>query len=154
MRFVPPSSYQAPDLAQYAFEDVSIDELPVQKLVYVPVYSHVYYEGGAPYSLETTLSVRNSDKETAVFLSSVDYFDTRGKLVKKYLEQPIRLNPLQTIEFLVKRQDSTGGSGANFLVHWMADEKSNRPVIEAVMVGTAGTQGISFVRPGVELTTR
>ena len=132
--------------------NVVLDELPVRQLVYVPVYSHVYYQGGSPYSLETTLSIRNTDFDEAVYLKSVKYFDTSGKLVKTHLDRAIKLAPLQTIEFLVERQDSSGGSGANFLVEWWAERQVDKPVIEAVMVGTVGTQGICFGRTGIEIS--
>ena len=151
-QFVPPRSYEPPNLANYAAGDTDIAALPLRQLVYVPVYSHVYFEGGAPYLLETTLSIRNIDPDQAIYLTSVDYFDTDGKLVNTYLDQTIRLGPLQTIEFLVERRDSTGGSGANFLIEWLGERDSNKPLIEAVMVGTAGTNGISFGRTGIEIS--
>jgi len=121
-------------------------------VVYVPVYSHVYYQGGSPYQLETTLSIRNTDLDQAIYLNSVDYFDTSGKLVKTYLDRPIRLRPLQTIEFLVERRDSSGGSGANFLVAWLSELQVDKPLVEAIMVGTAGTQGICFARTGIQIS--
>ncbi len=149
--FVPPRSYQPPSVDEQSVGDVDVATLPLQQLVYVPVYSHVYFQGGSPYSLEVTLSVRNTDTEDALYVKTVDYYDTSGKRVKSYLEQPIRLAPLQTIEFLVERRDSSGGSGANFLVDWCGDNELNKPLIEAVMVGTGGTQGICFSRGGVDI---
>ena len=152
LQHVPPRSYQVPNLEDYSLGDIDVDQLPVRQLVYVPVYSHVYYQGGAPYSLETTLSIRNIDPDQPVYLNSVEYFDTDGKLVKTHLDQAISLGPLQTIEFLVERRDSTGGSGANFIVEWRGESEIEKPLVEAVMVGTAGTQGISFVRSGIEMS--
>ena len=66
--------------------------------------------------------------------------------------QIIELGPLETIEFLVERRDSSGGSGANFLVQWTAETEVDRPLIEAVMVGTAGTLGISFREAGIDVS--
>jgi hypothetical protein len=151
MNYVPPSSYQPPNLDDYALGNLDVTELPVRQLVYVPVYSHVYYEGGAPYSLETTLSIRNIDPDQTIYIATVQYFDTDGKLVKTHLDQTIRLGPLQTIEFLVERRDSTGGSGANFLVEWLGERASARPLVETVMAGTVGAHGISFGRTGIEI---
>ncbi|MGI9455456.1 MAG: DUF3124 domain-containing protein [Aeoliella sp.] len=152
LQYVPPRSYQSPDIEDYAVGDFDVNTLPVRQLVYVPVYSHVYYQGGVPYSLETTLSIRNIDLDQAVYLASVEYFDTSGKLVKTHLDQTIRLGPLQTIEFLVERRDSSGGSGANFLVEWLGERQADKPVVEAVMVGTSGTQAICFGRMGIEVS--
>ena len=99
------------------------------------------------------LSVRNTDMTAPLYLSTVHYYDTNGKLSKKYVDQLIRLEPLQTIEFLVERHDITGGSGANFILEWRAtDAGVQAPFIEAVMVGRSGTNAISFVSPGRTLS--
>lgn len=152
LQYVPPRSYEPPNLQDYAAAGVDVDRLADARSVYVPVYSHVYYQGGAPCLLETTLSIRNIDPDSPVFIDSVEYFDTSGKLVKTYLDELIRLQPLQTIEFLVERRDSSGGSGANFLVQWRGDPMVNPPLIEAVMVGTTGAQGISIERVGIDIS--
>lgn len=151
LNYAPPKRYSAPNLAEYSAGEVTVDALSKRRTVYVPVYSHVYYQGGSAYSLETTLSIRNIDIDQAIYVESVEYFDTDGALAKTHVDRLIKLNPLQTIEFLIERQDSSGGSGANFLVRWGAESDVNRPLIETVMVGTAGTQGISFGRTGIEL---
>ena len=149
LNYVPPSSYKAPDLTDYDAGEVAFAQLPLKKMVYVPVYSHVYFQGGSPYSLETTLSVRNTDPDQPVYLDSIKYFDTSGKLSKTFVDTIIKLEPLQTIEFLIERADSTGGSGANFLVEWAGEDSVSSPLIEAVMVGNSGTQAISFGRSGI-----
>lgn len=147
MKFEPPRSYAAPNLDDYAAADVSVRSLPVHQAAYVPVYSHIYYDGGRPYLLETTLSVRNVDPKRPVYVSAVEYYDTNGKLSKKQVDRLIKLDPLQTIEFLVERHDVAGGSGANFIVEWHAGSgETHAPLIEAVMVGRSGTNAISFVR--------
>ena len=117
--------------------------------VYIPVYSHVYSQGGKPFLLEATLSIRNSDPGNAITIESVRYYNTDGKLIKSYLEKPLRLNPLATAEYLVEQKKIEGGSGANFMVQWVSNKKVNKPVIEAVMVGVEGQTSISFVRSGV-----
>jgi hypothetical protein len=119
----------------------------------VPVYSHVYYDGGRPYLLEATLSIRNTDVRHPVYVRSVRYYDTKGRLVKSHVDRPIRLDPIETIEFLVEVQDTRGGSGANFIVEWFATDQIDEPMVEAVMVGTAGTQGICFSRSGRVLSS-
>ena len=149
VQYEPPRSYTAPNLDEYAAKDVSAASLPVSHTVYVPIYSHIYYDGGRPYLLEATLSVRNTDMKNPLYVNAVHYYDTGGNLSKKYVDQLIRLEPLQTIEFLVERQDVTGGSGANFIVEWRASDASVEvPFIEAIMVGRSGTNAISFVSPG------
>lgn len=116
--------------------------------VYVPAYSHVYHRDGRPHLLTVTLSVRNTSRDKDIRVESVEYYDTKGGLVKSYLEKPLRLKPLATAEFLVERDDTSGGSGANFLVEWSADEPVSHALIEAIMIDTSGNQGISFARKG------
>ena len=152
LSFVPPSRYEKPDLASHA-ANIDSNSFTERQLVYVPVYSHIYYGGGAAYSLETTLSLRNADQDDSVYFSKVDYYDTEGKKVESFLDGPIELKPLETIEFLVERRDSSGGSGANFLVEWLSEDKVDMPLIEAVMVGVTGPNGISFSRQGIEVST-
>jgi len=149
VQYEPPRSYTAPNLDEYAAKDVSAASLPVHHTVYVPIYSHIYYDGGRPYLLEAILSVRNTDMKNPLYVKTVHYYDTSGNLSKKYIDQLIRLEPLQTIEFLVERHDITGGSGANFIVEWRASDATvEPPFIEAIMVGRSGTNAISFASPG------
>ncbi len=121
------------------------------QMVYVPVYSHIYAKGGKPFLLETTLSIRNSDPNEDITIASVGYYDTNGNLIKDYLDKPLLLKPLATVEFLVAQKEIEGGSGANFIVEWISDTMVNKPVIEAVMVGIEGQISISFVRTGVAI---
>ena len=151
LQFGDPTRYETPDLSGLAVDPVELNSLAIQQSVYVPVYSHVYYQGGSPFSLEATLSIRNTDASHPIYVSRVNYFDTSGQLVESFLKQPIRLSPLQTIDFLVANRDNSGGSGANFLVTWMTDQEVNRPLVEVVMVGVDGPRGIAFGREGVEV---
>jgi hypothetical protein len=142
-----PRAFEPPNLANFEAKGVDRDALRVHEAAYLPVYSHIYYDGGRPYMLEITLSIRNIDPNEPVYLSKADYYDTDGRLSKSKIDRLIVLKPLQTIEFLIERHDASGGSGANFIVEWHAADKSvHAPLIEAVMVGRSGTNAISFVR--------
>ena len=151
LNYAPPRRYVPPNLQDYAADETTVAKLTNRQLVYVPVYSHIYYQEGAAYPLETTLSIRNIDTNQPIYIESVEYYDTSGKLAKTQVDQLIKLKPLQTIEFLIERRDSSGGSGANFLVSWGSNGDANKPLIESLMVGTAGAQAISFARTGVEI---
>ena len=122
--------------------------------IYVPAYSHIYYQNQKRrYPLAVTLSIRNTD-EQPLKVTSTRYVGTEGQVLKEYVETPIRLGPLASIEFFVDEQDKSGGLGASFLVEWVAEQPIYGPVVEAVMVGTAGTQAISFVSTGRVLCHR
>lgn len=114
--------------------------------LYVPVYSHVLQgERSRPFNLTATLSVRNADPSNSITVLSADYHDSKGKLIRRYVKDPIRLDPLASTEFIVKESDTSGGLGASFLVRWKSDKQVVAPVVESVMIGTAAAQGISFV---------
>ncbi|HEY9691000.1 MAG TPA: DUF3124 domain-containing protein [Oculatellaceae cyanobacterium] len=129
----------------------NIDEnkIVIGQTIYVPAYSHIYFENQQQsIDLSATLSIRNTDLNNSIIVTSVRYYDTNGKLVKSYLEKPIALTSLASTDFVVERTDKSGGLGANFIVEWVAEKKVSNPVVEAVMISAANTQGISFISPG------
>ncbi|MGV1099572.1 DUF3124 domain-containing protein [Thiovibrio sp. JS02] len=122
--------------------------------VYVPAYSHIYYGNRErPFLLTVTLSIRNIDPKHPVTLSKVAYYETRGKLIRTYLEKPLTLGPLESIRYVVPQRDETGGSGANFIVNWNSDSAVNPPLIESIMIGAESQQGISFTSRGQAIVT-
>jgi Protein of unknown function (DUF3124) len=129
----------------------SAGEVQVSKgqTLYVPIYSHVYSgDKEQPFLLAAILSIRNTDPDKPMTIVSVVYYDTDGKQVKAYLDQPRQLPALASTRFVVPESDTSGGSGAKFIVEWKADVQVTPPVVEAVMIGTKMGQGISFVSQG------
>lgn len=123
--------------------------LSAGQTVYVPIYSHIYSGlKGRPFSLAATLSIRNTDPRHAITLVSVKFYDSDGKLVKAYLDKPAELKAMASTRYILTEADTSGGSGANFLVKWKSNTKVNPPLIEGVMIGTRSGQGISFVSRG------
>ncbi|HSR36031.1 MAG TPA: DUF3124 domain-containing protein, partial [Desulfurivibrionaceae bacterium] len=62
--------------------------------IYVPAYSHIYVgDREHPFLLTVTLSLRNVDTKHKVTLTAVNYYDSLGRLLKKYLPQPLVLKP-------------------------------------------------------------
>ncbi len=126
------------------------------QLLYVPVYSHIYggdHKRGSEILLTATLSLRNTDPEHEVIFTQIDYYDSEGKLIKKYLKKPIQLPPFASTRYIIKESEKEGGSGANFLVRWQAegDQKTHAPLVEAVMISTKAQLGISFTSPAIVL---
>jgi len=120
--------------------------------VYVPVYSNVFSgPRNRPLHLATTLSIRNTDMTASFKVTAIDYYDTGGKLIRRHLERPTIVKPMATIYVHLEEKDTAGGFGANFIVRWQAEAVMNAPVIECVMIGATGGQGISFVSPGQEI---
>jgi hypothetical protein len=127
----------------------------VRRTVYVPVYSSLPMGLDIPQNmvdLAATLSIRNVSPRHPIVLESVRYYDSAGALVRTDLAAPAELRPLASVEFVVKRADTSGGPGANFLVQWSGAADVDEPLIESVMVGRSGNAGISFTSPGRTIT--
>lgn len=120
--------------------------------LYVPVYSNIFSAPKKiPFNLATILSIRNTDMLNSIRILAADYYDTKGKLVRKYYQKPITLAPLESTDIFIPEDDTTGGTGANFIVKWNSQKEVNVPIIESVMIGMKSGQGISFVSPGQEI---
>jgi len=123
----------------------------LNQTVYVPLYSHIYADERSrdkPFNLAATLSIRNTDFKNTCTLKSVDYYDSKGQLLKKYLAQPQTIAPLATATFIVQEAESKGGTGAKFVLLWSAKKAITAPIIESIMIGTKLNQGISFLSRG------
>jgi hypothetical protein len=115
------------------------------QILYVPVYSEIPH-GDREHTLDltVTLSIRNIDRKVAVTVKTVDYYSAAGTLVRSYAQEPRALSPLAAVEFVIKASDRGGGISAGFIVEWESEQPCVPPVVEAVMISTASTQGISF----------
>ncbi|MBN2173855.1 MAG: DUF3124 domain-containing protein [Bacteroidales bacterium] len=119
------------------------------ELIYVPIYSEIFYgDAGKTIELAATLSIHNTDLENLIVIKNINYHDTKGNLIKKFLRQPISLSPLETNNITIDEQDKTGGIGANFIVEWYCQYHVSSPIIEAIMITTQMNQGISFTTTG------
>ena len=113
--------------------------LSTGQTLYLPIYSHIYHgdiNPGTGKPSETLVSVhvsiRSTDPKSAITVRSARYYNTGGVLVKEFLTTPRRIGPLGTHELFVPRSDVSGGSGANFIIEWQADQPANPPVVEAL----------------------
>ena len=97
------------------------------------------------------MSIRNIDPIHQIRITVVDYYETQGKLLRKKIDKPITLNPLESLRYVIPENDKSGGSGANFIVEWYSERPVNQPIIESVMIGAKSGQGISFTSRGREI---
>ncbi|MBC7813216.1 MAG: DUF3124 domain-containing protein [Burkholderiales bacterium] len=130
-----------------------VDESDLQivmgQIVYVPAYGEIYNgDGLQAMQLAVTLAIHNSDTDAPIIIQSVQYFDTDGNLVRDYISDPVEISPLATTGFVVESGDNSGGWGSNFLVEWGAEQPVYEPVIEAIMISTQGTHGVSLISTG------
>lgn len=127
----------------------TVGPLAVERTTYVPIYSSLHLaDHSAPTDLGANLSLRNISEHEPVIVTAVDYYDSAGTLVRRFLEEPAELGPLATAEFFISRLDRSGGSGANFLVRWGLRAPGPDLLVEAVMHGRDGAAGISFITQG------
>ena len=121
-------------------------------VVYVPIYSDIYIDIQNQSSLlAATLSIRNTSFEDSLFLTKIDYYNTTGLKVRSYIDNPISLPPMGTVNYVIEKDDDTGGPGANFIVELNAKNKNVRPLIQAVMIGENGNKGFSFATDGYSI---
>ena len=126
--------------------------LSVGQMLYVPAYSHIYIGNKErPFLLTITLSIRNINEQNNIEITQVDYFESQGHLLKKMVRKSVIIKPLESIRYVIPENDSSGGSGANFIVKWKSNRKVNPPIVESIMIGTMSQQGISFTSRGKEI---
>jgi len=130
----------------------SLTELPrnpsiLRGRVYVPAHSSLI-TGGSRLDFSVSLSIHNVSEKGTLVIERIDYFNVAGQPIEKYLPRSIALKPYGAIEIVIPQEDIRGGLGANFVVDWSSPEKIDEPIIEAVMIGTRGTQGYSFISVG------
>jgi hypothetical protein len=62
-----------------------IPELSNGQTIYVPAYSHIYSgDSERPFLLTVTVSVRNINMKHSITVTTVDYYETQGSLLKKF----------------------------------------------------------------------
>ena len=129
--------------------------------LYLPIYSHLYHGDVNPRTgkpsetlVSTHVSIRNTDPGLSVTIVSARYYNTEGKLLREFLAKPQAIPPLGTFELYVPRSDSSGGSGANFIIDWTAEKPVNPPLIEALHADIREARTLLFVTTARPIQTR
>lgn len=148
-------SAESPESWQHHLKSLDKKDLssyPKRQRVYVPVYSHIYTDDrDRVLNLAETLSVRNTDDVNPLIITSVSYRSNTGKLIRDYVTKPIILDPMAAADFVVRLDDTSGGSGASFTVDFQSSETLNPPLIEAVMISTGSGKNLSFVTRAIAI---
>ena len=119
------------------------------KVVYVPAYAQVFYhQDQRTLSLVPPLSIHSTVPKHSFILRSLRYYSEDGTLLKEYLREPRILSPMATATYGLYPESPNVGIGANAVVEWVSEQKIVKPIIEAVMISTQGTYGVSFISPG------
>ncbi len=135
--------------------------LSAGQTLYLPIYSHLYHgdvhpKTGKPSEtlVSTHVSIRNTDPAAGMKVTSARYYDTNGKLLREYVTAPRAIAPLGTLELYLPRSDSSGGSGANFLIEWSAEKPINAPLVEALHADIREARTLLFVTTARPIRTR
>jgi hypothetical protein len=142
-------AYYPADFSGARATQAELDALQCFLTIYVPAYSHIYWEEGRGVLLSVTLSIRNTSPDDEVVVTFGGYYDTEGQILTEE-DKPTVLEPLQTATHLVKASDERGGAGANFIVR-AGSSKPQAPKLlaEAIMIGKTASGTIAFARSGV-----
>jgi len=130
------------------------EALSAGQTLYLPIYSHLYHgdldRSGKPGETLTSahISIRNTDSNTGLRITSARYYDTNGKLLKEYVPAPRNIPPLGTLELFVPHTDVSGGSGANFIITWSADSPINPVLVEALHADIRASRSVVFITTG------
>jgi hypothetical protein len=112
--------------------------------LYVPCYKS-FISGGLSHDIKATIFLHNTDPNNSINIERIDFYNTSGKLVAKYLQQPLKLNALAATHINVKEPlKGEEGSGAHLIIKWQAENKVVEPLVESWFLGAAGTRGYSF----------
>jgi hypothetical protein len=131
---------------KYHYVKLNKNDIKYIETLYLPIYSDIYYTNGTlRYRLTATVSIRNISQADTAYLLKATYYDSYGKILKEFADSSIMLLPMESFEFVVEESEKEGGAGANFIVEWGALKNANQLIVQSVMIGTGGQQGISFL---------
>ncbi len=115
---------------------------------YVPSYtSHMV--GTHSLDVKPVIFLHNIDQNNPINIVRIDFYNTDGKLVEKYLQNPQKLNANSATRINVKeRLAGEEGLGAHFIIQWQAEKKVVAPIVEVWLIGAVGSRGYSFTSQG------
>jgi len=133
----------------YTYVNLDTATLKYKEIVYVPVYSDIYHlDGTKRFLLTATVSVRNISLKDSAYILNAVYNDSYGKQLRSFTSKTILLKPLESIEYVIEDAEDKGGAGASFILDWGGSRNASQMLIQSVMIGTTGQQGISFTAKG------
>ncbi|APY12530.1 hypothetical protein BWZ22_15470 [Seonamhaeicola sp. S2-3] len=119
---------------------------------YLSIYSQIYSKSDLKtHNLTAMVSLRNTSDTDTIYVLKAEYFDTHGKSIRNYFENPIYLAPMETAEIIIHEIDISGGTGSNFMFDWKIPKNCSEPLFEGIMNSTMGQQGLSFITQGIRV---
>lgn len=116
---------------------------------FLSIYSQIFLRTANDQAeLTSTVSIHNANLKEKIYINKAVYYNTEGDPIRTYFDEPIYINPMETVQIIIDGIDNEGGTGANFVFDWSIEPGSNEPIMEAIMISTYSSQGISFVTTG------
>jgi len=104
-----------------------------------------FMAGTHSFNVRATIFLHNTDPTNSIQITSVDFYNSAGKLVEKYLSQPLTLAPLAATRINVKEPlEGEEGMAAHFIIQWQSEARVVEPLISGLVTGVSGTRGYSF----------
>jgi len=117
------------------------------QVLYMPIYSNIPSNYKHLHNLSAILAIHNTDLNNKITITKADFFNTDGNMVKSFVSAEQSIKPLATVIITIPREDQSG-TGANFIIEWLAEKPVNEPLIESIMIDLSGNLGLSFLSSG------
>ena len=123
--------------------------------LYLPIYAFIQYgnldRSGVAKDIPVSalVSIHNTDLDKPLKVLSARYYSTGGKFLRNFVSSPRNLKPMETLEFLVERNDVVGGSGANFVIQWESEVPVSPPLVQALHIEMQTNRAIVFTTDAV-----
>ena len=81
--------------------------------IYLPIYSNIMVgeKKKISFNLSVNVSIRNTDPNHPITILTADYYNSEGKLVRRYIESPKTLAPMASSYHYIAQSDAAGGWG-------------------------------------------
>jgi len=104
-----------------------------------------FMAGTHSVNVRATVFIHNTDPTNAITITGIDFYNSGGKLVEKYVTEPVKLNALAATRVNVKQPlEGEDGMAAHFVIQWQSEHKVVEPLIDGWFTGVSGTRGFSF----------
>jgi hypothetical protein len=104
-----------------------------------------FVAGTYSFNVRATVYIHNTDPTNAINITGIDFYNSGGKLVEKYVTEPVKLNALAATRVNVKQPlEGEDGMAAHFVIKWQSEHKVVEPLINGWFTGVSGTRGFSF----------
>jgi len=150
-RHEPLSSQDSVNWEKRAVKTVPADSLESGS-TFISVYAQIYVRSlNDQTGLTSTISIHNPNIKDQIYIDKAVCYNTHGEAIRTYFDQPVYVNPMETLQIVIDGLDNEGGTGANFVFDWRIKSTLNEPIMEAIMITTSSNQGISFVTNGKKI---